>query len=58
MPYRWPTDTDFVPWELDVLDRRCGACGRGMHICDHRFRHLHTLLYFPRFATLSSGQAE
>jgi hypothetical protein len=43
MPYRWPTDTDFVPWELDVLDRRCGACGRGMHICDHRFRHLHTL---------------
>jgi hypothetical protein len=43
MPYRWPSDTDFVPWELDVLDRRCGACGRGMHICDHRFRHLHTL---------------
>jgi hypothetical protein len=43
MPYRWPADTDFVPWELDVLDRRCGACGRGMHVCDHRFRHLHTL---------------
>jgi hypothetical protein len=43
MPYRWPTDTDFVPWELDVLDRQCSACGRRMHICDHRFRHLHTL---------------
>src|SRR5579862_4437536 len=43
MPYRWPTDTDFVPWELDVLDRHCWACGRRMHICDHRFRHLHTL---------------
>ena len=43
MPYRWPTDTDFVPWELDVLDRHCAACGRRMHICDHRFRHLHTL---------------
>jgi hypothetical protein len=43
MPYRWPSDTDLVPWELDVLDRRCWACGRGMHICDHRFRHLHTL---------------
>jgi hypothetical protein len=43
MPYRWPTDTDFVPWELDVLDRHCPACGRRMHICDHRFRHLHTL---------------
>jgi len=43
MPYRWPTDTDFVPRELDVLDRHCPACGRRMHICDHRFRHLHTL---------------
>jgi hypothetical protein len=43
MPYRWPTDTDFVPWELDVLDRHCSTCGRRMHICDHRFRHLHTL---------------
>jgi hypothetical protein len=37
MPYRWPTDTAFVPWELDVLDRHCWACGRRMHICDHRF---------------------
>jgi hypothetical protein len=43
MPYRWPTDTEFVPWELDVLDRHCSACGRRMHICDRRFRHLHTL---------------
>jgi hypothetical protein len=43
MPYRWPTDTDFAPWELDVLDRHCSACGRGMYICDHRYRHLHTL---------------
>jgi hypothetical protein len=43
MPYRWPTDTDFAPWELDVLDRNCSACGRRMYICDHRYRHLHTL---------------
>jgi hypothetical protein len=43
MPYRWPTDTDFVPWERDGRDRHCGAGGRRMHICDHRFRHLHTL---------------
>jgi hypothetical protein len=43
MPYRWPTDTDFAPWELDVLDRHCPACGRRMYICDHRYRHLHTL---------------
>ena len=43
MPYRWPADTDFAPWELDVLDRNCPVCGRMMHICDHRYRHFHTL---------------
>ena len=43
MPYRWPTDTDFTPRELDVLDRHCSVCGRRMYICDHRYRHLHTL---------------
>jgi hypothetical protein len=43
MPYRWPTDTDFASWELDVLDRHCSVCGRMMYICDHRYRHLHTL---------------
>ena len=43
MPYRWPADTDFALWELDVLDRDCPACGRRMYICDHRYRHLHTL---------------
>ncbi len=43
MPYRWPTDTDFATWELDVLDRHCSLCGRSMYICDHRYRHLHTL---------------
>jgi hypothetical protein len=43
MAYRWPDDTDFALWELDVLDRNCPACGRMMHICDHRYRRLHTL---------------
>src|SRR4051812_49340774 len=43
MPYHWPADTDFAPWELDVLDRACPACGRLMYVCDHRYRHLHTL---------------
>jgi len=43
MPYCWPADTDFALWELDVLDRDCPACGRRMYICDHRYRHLHTL---------------
>src|SRR3954462_7352199 len=43
MSYRWPADTDFSLWELDVLDRSCPACGRMMHICDHRYRRFHTL---------------
>ena len=43
MPYRWPADTDFTLWELDVLDRDCAVCGRRMYVCDHRYRHIHTL---------------
>jgi hypothetical protein len=43
MAYRWPVDTDFALWELDVLDRNCPVCGRMMHICDHRHRRVHTL---------------
>ncbi len=43
MAYQWPADTDFAFWELDVVDRDCPACGRMMHICDHRYRRLHTL---------------
>ena len=43
MPHRWPADTDFRFWELDVLDRDCASCGRMMHICDHRYRHFYTL---------------
>jgi hypothetical protein len=43
MPYDWPKDTDFALWELDVTDRNCPACGRMMHVCDHRYRHFHTL---------------
>ena len=43
MPYKWPADTDFALWELDVIDRVCATCGRMMYICDHRYRRLHTL---------------
>jgi len=43
MPYRWPADTDFALWELDVLDRDCPFCGHLMYICDHRYRRIHTL---------------
>jgi hypothetical protein len=43
MPYHWPAQTEFTRRELDVLDRSCPVCGRGMYICDHRYRHLHTL---------------
>jgi hypothetical protein len=43
MPYRWPVDTDFARWELGVLDRDCPVCGHRMYVCDHRYRHIHTL---------------
>jgi hypothetical protein len=43
MPHRWPEDTDFALWELDVLDRECAFCRRRMHICDHRYRRVFTL---------------
>jgi len=43
MPYHWPADTHFDLWELDVLDRACPNCGRMMYVCDHRYRHIHTL---------------
>ena len=34
MPHRWPANTDYIVWELDVLDRDCTSCGCMMHICD------------------------
>jgi hypothetical protein len=43
MPYAWPENTDFASWELDVLERDCPVCGRMMHVCDHRYRRVHTL---------------
>jgi hypothetical protein len=43
MPYRWPVDMDFALLELDILDRDCPVCGHRMYVCDHRFRHIHTL---------------
>jgi hypothetical protein len=43
MPYAWSEDVDFALWELDVLERDCPRCGRMMHVCDHRYRHFHTL---------------
>jgi hypothetical protein len=43
MPYRWPEETDFALWELDVLDRSCSTCGRTMYVCDHRHHHIFCL---------------
>jgi hypothetical protein len=37
---KWPTDTDFALWELDLLDRGCPICGHMMYICDHRYRYI------------------
>ena len=41
--HRWPVDTDFALWELEVFDRGCAWCGRMMHICDHPYCRLFTL---------------
>jgi hypothetical protein len=43
MSYHWPAETDFALVELDAFDRGCSVCGRRMHICDHRYRRVHTL---------------
>jgi hypothetical protein len=43
MPRHWPSGTPLVRWELDVLDRGCRACGRKMHVCDHRRHPIYTL---------------
>src|SRR6266487_7191282 len=43
MAYRWPAGTTFKRIDLDVQDRSCPACGRDMHVCDHRYHHLWTL---------------
>src|SRR6266480_3146133 len=43
MAYRWPAGTTFKRIDLDVQDRSCPACGRAMHVCDHRYHHLWTL---------------
>src|SRR5512135_1697935 len=43
MPYRWPDDTDFAPWELEVQERACLDCGRLMHVCDYRDHRIFTL---------------
>ena len=43
MAYRWPAGTTFKRIDVDIQDRSCPACGRDMHVCDHRSHHLWTL---------------
>jgi len=43
MRFRWPKDTRFTRLDLEVEDRSCPACGRRMHICDHRYHPIVTL---------------
>ena len=43
MPYKWPADTDFALGNSTSSTVTCPACGRMMHICDHRYRRIHTL---------------
>ena len=32
MPHRWPADTNFRLWELDVLDRDCAFTAHDAHL--------------------------
>jgi hypothetical protein len=43
MRRHWPQDTEFHRLVLDVEPDRCPQCGRELHICDHRIRHIYTL---------------
>jgi prefoldin subunit 5 len=43
MRFCWPEDTLFRPVVLDVEEKSCADCGRDLHICDHRLRHIYTL---------------
>lgn len=43
MRFCWPEDTVFHRLVLDVERDCCDNCGRRLHICDHRIRHLYTL---------------
>jgi len=39
----WPEDTAFQRLILDVESELCELCGRGLHVCDHRFHRIYTL---------------
>src|SRR4051812_36154095 len=39
----WPEDTAFRRLVLDVESESCEQCGAVLHVCDHRFHHIHTL---------------
>ena len=43
MRFRWPEETIFQRLVLDVEQHDCDQCGRRLHICDHRIRHLYSL---------------
>ena len=44
MRHRWSDDEiEFKPLVLEVENRACRVCGRFMHVCDHRKRHVYAL---------------
>lgn len=43
MRHVWAAEPALVRWDLDVVDRACRACGRKMHVCDHRRHPIYTL---------------
>jgi prefoldin subunit 5 len=43
MRFCWPEHTTFQKLVLDLEQDCCDTCGRRLHICDHRIRHIYTL---------------
>jgi|HubBroStandDraft_3_1064219.scaffolds.fasta_scaffold58398_1 hypothetical protein len=43
MARRWPEDLAWTEVVLEVENRRCGECGRRMHVRDHRQHRIYTL---------------
>ena len=43
MARRWPKDLAWTKVFLDVENPWCSACGRRMHVCDHRHHRIYTL---------------
>ena len=44
MRYVWPENTQFAKVVLEVEQEACSLCQRRLHVCDHRFHPILSLL--------------